>query len=317
MFKNLNHYKAYFAFILITSVISFSGSFNTDATNYFAAPNPSLVDTFTIQANPGPANNGGSPGWAMFLDLIAGPNHDVVVTQMTTASTATANASFSVEVYTRTGTALGGPVGSGPGSSTVGWTLLDTVLVVQGATSSGISLIFDLPPILVTAGDTVGVALRFLGVGPRYYGTGSPAYSFYSDSNLTLITGDGRSAPFTPTGSWFASRALTGLIRYILSPISAVGNNGSKSPNSFKLSQNYPNPFNPTTKISFRIPKNGFVTLKVYDITGKEVAVLVNESLSPGTYETTFDASQFTSGVYFYRLSTKDFSETKKMLLIK
>jgi len=81
-----------------------------------------LADTFTITGNPGVANNGGSTGWAMFLDLIAGPRN-LVVTQMSTASTAAANASFTIDVYTRTGTSLGGPVGSGPGSSTAGWTL--------------------------------------------------------------------------------------------------------------------------------------------------------------------------------------------------
>ncbi|MCX6166267.1 MAG: T9SS type A sorting domain-containing protein, partial [Ignavibacteriae bacterium] len=81
--------------------------------------------------------------------------------------------------------------------------------------------------------------------------------------------------------------------------------------------QNYPNPFNPNTIIRFQIKDSRFVTLKVYDMLGKEVATLVNEKLAAGTYEATFDASQYTSGVYFYRLQTENFTDTKRMILIK
>ena len=88
-------------------------------------------------------------------------------------------------------------------------------------------------------------------------------------------------------------------------------------PSSFSLSQNYPNPFNPTTKIKMEIAKVGNVKLIVYDILGRQVANLVNEKLKPGTYEVTFDGSNYASGVYFYKLQTKDFSVTKRMLLIK
>ncbi len=176
-----------------------------------------LVDTITLNANPGPANNGGSAAWGMFLDLIGVGSSNVIVTQMSTANTGAANVSFSVTVYTYEGsTALGGPVGSGHGSSSAGWTNLGTVPAVQGTTSSGISLIFSVPPILVPAGDTTGVALVFSTVGPRYFGTGSPPLEVYADSNLKLVTGDGRSAPFTPTGSWFSSRALCGVVRYVV-----------------------------------------------------------------------------------------------------
>ena len=92
---------------------------------------------------------------------------------------------------------------------------------------------------------------------------------------------------------------------------------GNKIPTQFSLSQSYPNPFNPTTNIIYQIPKNSFVSLKVYDVLGKEVATLVNELLSPGTYEATFDATKYASGVYFYKLETSDFAETKRMMLIK
>jgi hypothetical protein len=90
---------------------------------------------------------------------------------------------------------------------------------------------------------------------------------------------------------------------------------------SYSLSQNFPNPFNPTTKIRFDIPNNKLtmnnVQLIVYDITGREVQTLINESLQPGTYETSFDGTQFTSGIYLYKFITKDYTETKKMLMIK
>jgi len=92
-------------------------------------------------------------------------------------------------------------------------------------------------------------------------------------------------------------------------------------PEKFLLYQNYPNPFNPTTNIKFDVPSvrqaSLLVTLKVYDIMGKEVQTLVNESLKPGTYEATFDGSMLNSGVYFYRIQAGDYSETKKMLMIK
>jgi hypothetical protein len=88
-------------------------------------------------------------------------------------------------------------------------------------------------------------------------------------------------------------------------------------PESYKLSQNYPNPFNPTTKISFTIPSSELVTLKIYNILGKEVMTLVNEVKNAGTFEVQFDASNLSSGAYFYRLETGNFVETKKMMLMK
>ena len=88
-------------------------------------------------------------------------------------------------------------------------------------------------------------------------------------------------------------------------------------PTEFELSQNYPNPFNPSTNLEFGIPNLEFVTLKVYDITGKEVMTLINETKSPGRYEVTFDGSNFASGVYFYKITAGNFSSVKRMFLIK
>jgi len=90
-------------------------------------------------------------------------------------------------------------------------------------------------------------------------------------------------------------------------------------PEGYSLSQNYPNPFNPVTKINYelRIKNYEFVSLKVFDALGKEVATLVNEKKSSGRYEVEFDGSNFSSGIYFYKLQTEGFIETKRMILLK
>jgi hypothetical protein len=102
-----------------------------------------------------------------------------------------------------------------------------------------------------------------------------------------------------------------------------IQNISTEIPSKYSLSQNYPNPFNPIAKIKFDVPACHSseswnpVILKVYDVMGREVQTLVNESLKPGTYEATFDGSQLTSGVYFYKLSANGFVKTKRMILIK
>lgn len=274
------------------------------------------ADTLILPANPGPAGNGGSAGWAIFFDLIAG-TRSINVTRMSTANSGTAGASFSVEVYTRVGTALGGPVGSGPGSSSAGWTLIGTVPAVQGPTTNGVSELFTLPVILVPATDTVGVALKFVGVGPRYAGSGSGPYSVYQDTNLALVTGDARSVPFTGTGSFFAPRFLVGELRYTVNPIVGVSGNNTVTPDKFALGQNYPNPFNPSTTIDFAIPQNSNVSIRIYDAKGQEVDVLANSEYTAGSYSVKWNAGNFSSGVYFYRIEAGSFTETKKLLLVK
>jgi hypothetical protein len=88
-------------------------------------------------------------------------------------------------------------------------------------------------------------------------------------------------------------------------------------PNTYRLYQNYPNPFNPSTKIKFGLPKAANVKLTVYDVLGREVAMLVNEYMQARTYEIDFDGTALPSGVYFYKLVTDDFVQTKKMLMLK
>ncbi|NOS86392.1 MAG: T9SS type A sorting domain-containing protein [Ignavibacteria bacterium] len=105
-------------------------------------------------------------------------------------------------------------------------------------------------------------------------------------------------------------------------PILNLTGNSTNIPNFLSLSQNYPNPFNPQTKIKFAVPSNvkdqtTNVKLVIYDLLGREVTTLVNEELKPGTYEADWDASNYSSGVYFYKLIAGDFVETKKMILMK
>jgi len=96
-----------------------------------------------------------------------------------------------------------------------------------------------------------------------------------------------------------------------------TGENTSLVPTVFELKQNYPNPFNPTTKISYSVPTAGMVTMKIFDITGREVASLINDIKTPGVYTVDFNGGNFASGVYFYRLEATNFVDTKRMVLLK
>ncbi len=99
--------------------------------------------------------------------------------------------------------------------------------------------------------------------------------------------------------------------------VSDISNGSILIPEGFKLHQNYPNPFNPSTLIGYQISDNNFVSLKIFDIAGKEISTIVNKNQPAGNYEVTFDGGGLSSGIYFYKLSAGDFSETKKMSLVK
>jgi hypothetical protein len=99
--------------------------------------------------------------------------------------------------------------------------------------------------------------------------------------------------------------------------ISEVEENETSLPNDFKLEQNYPNPFNPLTTLSFSIPVEGNVALKIFNIIGQEIEVLVNENLSAGSHSFQWNAENHSSGIYFYKLITDSFTEMRKMVLLK
>ncbi|MBK7629244.1 MAG: T9SS type A sorting domain-containing protein [Ignavibacteriales bacterium] len=101
------------------------------------------------------------------------------------------------------------------------------------------------------------------------------------------------------------------------SPVSVEDDNSIQIVSGFELAQNYPNPFNPSTSIQYAISNRQFVSLKVYDVIGNEVATLVNEEKPAGSYELHFDANGLSSGVYFYTINAGSFIETKKMILLR
>jgi len=152
------------------------------------------------------------------------------------------------------------------------------------------------------------------------------SYSNYSTVRTSPTAGNdywGRYGDLVTAGgcgytAWTSSVGPIGKANTIFKTIiDNIENTGTGIPETYALTQNYPNPFNPVTKINFSIPKSGMVSLKVYDILGKEVSTLVNQNISAGTYTYEFDASRLSSGIYFYRLNVNGFSEVKKMSLIK
>jgi choice-of-anchor B domain-containing protein len=123
-----------------------------------------------------------------------------------------------------------------------------------------------------------------------------------------------------PSGKVIGSDMQTGL--YVIKttpnvPLGIQNNNNHGLPESFSLMQNYPNPFNPSTTIQYSVPKNAYVTIKVYDVLGKQVALIADEYKRAGNYSVTYDASSLSSGVYYYTLTSEGFQSTKKMILVK
>ncbi|MBP9192949.1 MAG: T9SS type A sorting domain-containing protein, partial [Ignavibacteria bacterium] len=116
----------------------------------------------------------------------------------------------------------------------------------------------------------------------------------------------------TADGIYIDDIKLTG---YNVTPTGIVNNN--EIPAQYSLSQNYPNPFNPNTVINYQIKNQENVSIKIYDMLGKVVMTLVNENQTAGNYSVSFDGSRLSSGLYYYKLQSGDFSDTKKMLLVK
>jgi flagellar basal body P-ring protein FlgI len=109
----------------------------------------------------------------------------------------------------------------------------------------------------------------------------------------------------------------SGMLYRIKPSTVGVNNNSQNTPETFVLKQNYPNPFNPSTTITYAIAKPAFITLKVYNTLGEEVASLVNENKAMGSYTLQWDASNLPSGVYMYKITVNDFTAEKKMVLLK
>lgn len=107
------------------------------------------------------------------------------------------------------------------------------------------------------------------------------------------------------------------ILKTITGGLNAINTFSIQSPIEFRLDQNYPNPFNPSTVIRYSLTGNKYVSLKVYNALGNEVANLVNEKQNAGTYEVDFNGSELSSGIYFYKFTADNFTDTKRMILLK
>ncbi len=133
----------------------------------------------------------------------------------------------------------------------------------------------------------------------------SMTWGYYTDNTTGCTMTSGSSKSNRPN-TCITMTALVG-----------TGNQTTVIPDKFELNQNYPNPFNPMTKINFALPKQGLVTLRIYDVLGREIKTLVNEVKQAGSYSVDFNGAEFSSGVYFYKLTSGDFSDIKRMILVK
>ncbi len=186
-----------------------------------------------------------------------------------------------------------------------------------------VSLKSSLNSLLVLGSKYINPARRVI-VLTKYEESGAVtfSYDYSSGSNMEDVAYDmklGNGDEIYITGKSMASITHFDFLTLKFSQPIGIEPISSEIPSEFSLSQNYPNPFNPATKIKFAIPPGyaSQTSLSVYDILGRQVAVLVNQQLRPGSYEVDWDASAYPSGVYLYTVSSVSFNETKKMVLLK
>jgi hypothetical protein len=156
---------------------------------------------------------------------------------------------------------------------------------------------------------------------------GTPGYNsfitFYTDSvtgnkgGVVILSNSGNTANFNNPA--YIEALSMDILKYLHLSYNSIGIEpiNNNIPVNYSLEQNYPNPFNPVTKISFNIPSTSMTKLSVFDVTGKEISVLVNNELKAGTYNISFNAGNLPSGAYFYKIKSGEFIDSKKMILIK
>ena len=140
---------------------------------------------------------------------------------------------------------------------------------------------------------------------------------YIGNSNAGVLYLDKGNVMAQGTGTAVHKLAITYNVTSSPIVITGITNGNGSIPTEYAMTQNYPNPFNPATRISYQLPEAGNVKITVFDISGKQIATLVNGQQNAGFYDINFDGSRFASGVYFYKLEAGNFVETKKMLLIK
>jgi len=169
--------------------------------------------------------------------------------------------------------------------------------------------------IKTSTGAWESISNRIDNYGSNAWSYGSVDISAYADSTVQIafyFYSDLHNYYGDVSSGWYIDEI--NIVGYIPTNISV---NQSIYPDKFLLQQNYPNPFNPSTNIKYSIPEMGFVTLKVFDVLGNEVATLVNEEKPAGSYVIEFNGSEITSGIYFYKLQAGNFVEIKKMIFLK
>jgi plastocyanin len=185
-------------------------------------------------------------------------------------------------------------------------------------TTSGFA--FSPSSITITLGDTVNFVLASIHNAREVSQATWNGNGTTSNGGFDLPFGGGK-VVLTQAGIHYyvcvphASGGMKGTIT--VNPATGIEPDNGTIPANFSLMQNYPNPFNPETVISFSLPNRSYTSLKIFDVLGNEVAVLLVGDLSAGKYSYKWNAASFTSGVYFYRLETDSFIETKKLILLK
>ena len=174
--------------------------------------------------------------------------------------------------------------------------------------------------------DNPVVSIAIDGSGKKWIATYGGGLTKYDDTNWTVYNESNSGLPdnfifslaIDGNGNKWIGTVGGGLAIYKDGGVVSVQENEhNKFPIDFSLSQNYPNPFNPTTKIRWQSPVSSHQKLKIYDVLGNEIATLVDEFREAGKYEIEFDGSNFSSGVYFYKMSAGDFFETKKFIILR
>jgi photosystem II stability/assembly factor-like uncharacterized protein len=210
-----------------------------------------------------------------------------------------------------------------------GWAVGDSAKILKTTdggsnwtpiTNTGISSDSKLKGLFFLDADTGWIGCKFANISGDY---GIILYTNNGGSSWTTqslpVSNDAR--PYSiffsdANNGWYTSESY--MIGHTTNGgVTGVGESNNSIPSGYSLSQNYPNPFNPSTAITYQLLTFGYVSLKVYDLLGREITTLVNEKKSAGLYSVTFNASEIPSGVYFYRLQAGNFTETKKLVLLR
>jgi hypothetical protein len=184
----------------------------------------------------------------------------------------------------------------------------------QDSTSTDAPLLYEHGTLYV---GTVGARLLafYDGADSSIYQTDSKHLALKANSKNIALANTNAAIKPPVWGTFQGNNQRTGV--YNGSLITDVKDKTNLLPTQFSLSQNYPNPMNPSTTISFSLPSQSFVSLKIYDVLGREVATIVSEELPAGTYSRQWNAGKMSSGVYFYRLQAGSFTQTKRLVLLK